>query len=220
MEERNIQEQIIRLDQKLDRLLEFVEQQNRKREEFDDLVTDVSIVAKDAFKHSVSMLDKAQVELDSCSISCLIIKFLQNLDAFHEMLGMMESARDFMKDVTPVLHQVGLDAVKKMNELEKKGYFEYIRQLSHFIDKWIQVFTVDDLRKAEDNMENIAGILRNLSEPALVAALNRTTKILAEVKIDEDKDLLSFWQIVRQLHSREVRKSISYSLKVVKEIAK
>jgi uncharacterized protein YjgD (DUF1641 family) len=220
MEERNIQEQIIRLDQKLDRLLEFVEQQNRKREEFDDLVTDVSIVAKDAFKHSVSMLDKAQVELDSCSISCLIIKFLQNLDTFHEMLGMMESARDFMKDVTPVLHQVGLDAVKKMNELEKKGYFEYIRQLSHFIDKWIQVFTVDDLRKAEDNMENIAGILRNLSEPALVAALNRTTKILAEVKIDEDKDLLSFWQIVRQLHSREVRKSISYSLKVVKEIAK
>src|SRR5512142_2496718 len=141
MEDKNIQEQILNLDQKLDRLLEFVELQNRKRKEFDDLVTDVSIVAKDAFKHSVVMLDKAQVELDSCGISCLIVKILQNLDTFHEMLGMMESARDFMKDATPILHQAGLDAVKKMNELDQKGYFEYMRQLGRIMDKWIQTFT-------------------------------------------------------------------------------
>ncbi len=220
MEEIKIQEQFQHLDQKLDRLLEFVEQQNRKREEFDDLVTDVSIVAKDAFKHSVGLLDKAQVELDSCGLSCLIIKILQNLDTFHEMLGMMESARDFMKDATPILHQVGLDAVNKMNELDQKGYFEYIRQLSNFMDKWIQAFTVEDLRKMEDNLDNIAGILRNLSDPALAAALNRTTKAIAEVKMDDEKDILSPWQIFRQLGSKEVRKSISYSLKVVKEIAK
>lgn len=220
MEEKNIQEQILNLDQKLDRLLEFVEQQNRKREEFDDLVTDVSIVAKDAFKHSVVMLDKAQVELDSCGISCLIVKILQNLDTFHEMLGMMESARDFMKDATPILHQVGLDAVNKMNELDQKGYFEYMRQLGHFIDKWIQTFTAEDLKKVEDNLDNLAGILRNLSDPSLIAAMNRATKAIAEVKIEEDKDILSLWQILRQLRSKEVRKSISYSLKVVKEIAK
>jgi uncharacterized protein YjgD (DUF1641 family) len=220
MEEQNIREQIQHLDQKLDRLLEFVEQQNRKREEFDDLVTDVSIVAKDAFKNSVVMLDKAQVDLDSCGISCLIIKILQNLDTFHEMLDMMESARDFMKDVTPVLHQVGLDAVNKMNELDQKGYFEYIRQLSHFMDKWIQAFTVEDLRKVEDNLESIAGILRNLSDPALLAAMNKATRALAEVKMDDEKDIPSLWQIFRQLRSKEVRKSISYSLRVLKEATK
>ncbi len=220
MEEKNIREQIQNLDQKLDQLLEFVEQQNRKREEFDDLVTDVSIVAKDAFKNSVIMLDKAQVDLDSCGISCLIIKILQNLDTFHEMLDMMESVRDFMKDATPILHQVGLDAVIKMNELDQKGYFTYIRQLSHFMDKWIQAFTADDLRKVEGNLENIAGILRNLSDPALVSALNKTTRAIAEIKMEDEKDILSLWQIFRQLRSKEVRKSISYSLRVVKEIAK
>lgn len=220
MEEKNIQEQILNLDQKLDRLLEFVEQQNRKREEFDDLVTDVSIVAKDAFKHSVVMLDKAQVELDSCGISCLIVKILQNLDTFHEMLGMMESARDFMKDATPILHQAGLDAVKKMNELDQKGYFEYMRQVGHFMDKWIQTFTAEDLKKVEDNLDSIAGILRNLSDPALISTMNKATKAITEVRIEDDKDILSLWQILRQLRSKEVRKSISYSLKVVKEIAK
>jgi uncharacterized protein YjgD (DUF1641 family) len=220
MEEKNIQEQISSLDQKLDRLLEFVEQQNRKREEFDDLVSDVSIVAKDAFKNSVGLLDKAQVDLDSCGISCLAIKILQNLDTFHEMLGMMESARDFMKDFTPILHQVGLDAVNKMNELDQKGYFEYIRQISHFMDKWIQVFTVEDLRRVEDNLENIAGILRNLSDPALMAAMNKATRALAAVKMEDDKNVLSLWQIFRQLRSKEMRKSLSYSMKVVQEMGK
>lgn len=191
MEEKNIQEQIRHLDQKLDRLLEFVEQQNRKREEFDDLVTDVSIVAKDAFKNSVVMLDKSQVELDSCGLSCLVIKILQNLDTFHEMLDMMESARDFMKDVTPILHQVGLDAINKMNELDQKGYFESIPQL-----------------------------LKNLSDPALLAALNKVTKAVAETKIESDKEILSMWQILKQLRSKEVRKTLTYSLKIINEITK
>jgi len=220
MEEKNIREQIQNLDQKLDRLLEFVEQQNRKREEFDDLVTDISIVAKDAFKNSVGMLDKAQVELSSCGISCLIIKILQNLDTFHEMLDMMESVRDFMKDATPILHQVGLDAVNKMNELDQKGYFEYIRQLSQFMDKWIQTYTVEDLQKMENNLESIAGILRNLSDPDLVASLNKATRAITKVKMEDDKDDLSLWQIFRQLRSKEVRKSISYTLRLVQEIAK
>jgi uncharacterized protein YjgD (DUF1641 family) len=220
MEDKNIQDQILALDRKMDRLLEFVEQQNRKREEFDDLVTDVSIVARDAFKSSVVMLDKAQVEFDSCGISCLIIKILQNIGTFHEMLDMMESARDFMKDVTPILHQVGLDAVNKMNELDQKGYFEYLRQLSGFMDKWIQVFTVEDLKRVGDNLENIAGILRNLNDPALVASLNKATKAISGLRMDEHEEVPSMWKIFRQLRSKEVRKSISYSLRVVQEIAK
>ena len=220
MEETNLQEQINEVNQKLDRLLEFVEQQNRKREEFDDLVEDVSIVAKDAFKQSVIFLDKAQVELDSCGISCLIIKLLQNLGTFHEMLDMMESARDFMKDVTPILHQVGLDAVNKMNELDQKGYFQYISALTSLADKWIQAFTPEDLKNLENNLENLTGIIRNLTNPSLIKGLNNMTKVLSEVKMDDKIDDKSLLKIFFQLKSPEVRKSISYSLRLIQEINK
>lgn len=220
MAEQMIQEQIAAINQKLDVIIENVELQKRKREEMDDLIEDLNIVAKDAFQQSVILLDKAQVELDSCGLSCLLIKILQNVGTFHEMLEMMESARDFMKDVSPILHQVGLDAVHKMNEFEQKGYFDYIRELGKFIDKWIQTFTLEDLRKLEDNLNNIAGIIRNLSDPDLLAALNRTSKALAEMKMDEKADDKSLWQIFRQLRSPEVRKSISYSLRLVQAINK
>ena len=50
----------------------------------------------------------------------LLIKILQNNGTFTELFEMLESAKDFMKDISPVLHQIGLDAVNKMNELDQQ----------------------------------------------------------------------------------------------------
>jgi len=182
MSEPNIQEQISALNRKMDLVLESIEQQKRNREEFDDLVSDLSIVAKDAFHHTVVMLDKSQVELDHSGIPMLLIKLLQNIDTFYEMLEMLESARDFMKDISPILHQVGLDAVNKMNEFDQKGYFD---------------------------------IIRNFTQPDVIAALSRTSKALADVKMDDKLDNKSLFGLLKQLNSPDVRKSLSYVLRLV-----
>jgi uncharacterized protein YjgD (DUF1641 family) len=185
MSESNIQEQISKLNQKLDLILESIEQQKRNREEFDDLVSDLSIVAKDAFHHTVVMLDKSQVDLDHSGIPMLLIKLLQNIDTFYEMLEMLESAKDFMKDISPILHQIGLDAVIKMNEFDQKGYFD---------------------------------IVRNLTRPDVIAALSRTSKAIAEVKMDDKLDNKSLFGLLKQLNSPDVRKSLSYALRLVQAI--
>ena len=182
MSDNNIQEQIGQLNQKLDLILESIEQQKRNREEFDDLVSDLSIVAKDAFRHTVVMLDKSQVDFDHSGIPMLLIKLLQNIDTFYEMLEMLESAKDFMKDISPVLHQMGLDAVNKMNEFDQKGYFE---------------------------------IVRNLTQPDVIAALGRTSKALAEIKMDDKSVNKSLFGLLKQLSSPEVRRSLSYALRLV-----
>jgi uncharacterized protein YjgD (DUF1641 family) len=137
------------------------------------------------------MLDKAQVELDSDALSSLLIKLLQNVGTFHEMLEMLESARDFIKDVSPILHQAGLDAVNKMNELDSRGV-----------------------------IENLKGIAGNLTNSELLYALNRATKAMAEVKMDDKLDNKSLWKLLQELKSPEVRKSLSYSIRLLKELNK
>lgn len=186
MSENNIQEQIAALNRKMDLVLESIEQQKRNREELDDLVSDLSIVAKDAFQHTVVMLDKSQVDFDHSGIPMLLIKILQNVDTFYEMLEMLESAKDFMKDVAPILHQVGLDAVNKMNEFDQKGYFD---------------------------------IVRNLTQPDVIASLARTSKALSEVKMDDKLDNKSLLGLLKQLNSPDVRRSLSYTLRLVEAMA-
>lgn len=185
MEEQNIQLRIDALDRKLDLILENIELQQRRREEFDDLVSDVSLVTKDAVKHTVMLLDKSQVDLSHSDIPMLLVRLLQNLDTFREMLELLESARDFMKDASPILHQVGLDAIHKMNEFEQKGYFE---------------------------------MLRNLTDPGVIAGFGRAAKALAEVKMDDNIDNRSLFALLKQMNSPEVRKSLSWTLRVIQAI--
>ena len=218
MTEKTVQEQMFELNQKMDLILESVELQKRNREEFDDLVADLSIVAKDAFRQSVVMLDKSQVDFDHSGVPMLLIKILQNIGTFHEMLELIESARDFMADISPVLHQVGLDAVNKMNELDQKGYFAFGAEMMKVMDKFIRAFTVEDLRNLQANADNIAGIIRNLTQPELVSALNHTTRALATVKMDETLDNKSLFGIMKQLNTPEVRKSLSYTLRIIQAI--
>ncbi|MEI7490381.1 MAG: hypothetical protein WCK92_03220 [Bacteroidota bacterium] len=216
MAEREIQEQLTELRQKMDLILEYVSVQNQKREEIDDFVEDAGIIIKDVVKQTSVILEKSQVELDHVDLPSMLIRLLQNLGTFQEMFEMMESASDFMKDVTPILHQAGLDAVNKMNDLDSKGYFEYIRELGNFVDKWIQVFTKDDLVRLQGNLENIAGIVRNLSDPELMKGMNNMTLAIAKVKPDDKLDDKSLFGLFKQLNSPEVRKSLSYSLRLVK----
>ena len=216
MAEREIQEQLTELRQKMDLILEYVSVQNQKREEIDDFVEDAGIIIKDVVKQTSVILEKSQVELDHVDLPSMLIRLLQNLGTFQEMFEMMESASDFMKDVTPILHQAGLDAVNKMNDLDSKGYFEYIRELGNFVDKWIQVFTKDDLVRLQGNLENIAGIVRNLSDPELMKGMNNMTLAIAKVKPDDKLDDKSLFGLFKQLNSPEVRKSLSYALRLVK----
>jgi uncharacterized protein YjgD (DUF1641 family) len=182
MPEKSIQEQIDELNRKMDMILECTEEQKRSREAMNDLVTDLNVVAKDAFRHTVIMLDKAQVNLDQSDIPALLVRLLQNIDTFGEMIGLMESARDFMKDISPILHQTGLDAIVKMHELEQKGYFD---------------------------------IVRNLASPGVLDTLGRLSNALAVVKMDEKLDNRSLFGLMKQLNSPEVRRSLSFMLRVL-----
>lgn len=220
MTEKNIQEQILELNRKLDYIMECAEQQKRSHEEINDLVSDVNIIAKDAFHHAVVMLDKAQVEVDHCGLPMLFIKVMQNISTFHEMLDMMNSARDLIKDVSPIVHQIGLDAVHKMNELEQKGYFAFLEGMMRVMDRFVGAFTAEDMRNLENHADDIVGIVRNLTRPEFMAALNRTSKALSETSMDEKLDNKSLFGIMKQLNSPDVRRTLSYSLRLIEAMGK
>lgn len=189
MEHQELQQQINELNTKLDKVLEYVALQHQKREEWDDLIADLSIVGKDAFNQAVTALDKAGVELDSCGFQCLLIKILRNLDTMNEMLELVESTKDFFRDATPIFRQIGLDTINKVNELEEKGI-----------------------------LEKMINISRNLTKVETLTAMERISQALAQTKMEDQPDGPSLWKILKDLRSREVRKSLSYMLRLMKNM--
>jgi uncharacterized protein YjgD (DUF1641 family) len=191
MNEENIQKQISDINQKLDTLLEYVNRQRIKSEMVDDLISDGSIIVKDAFKSSVEELDKSGVEMNMDEVKVLLVKLVKNIPTFVNLIDIMESVLDFANDATPIAREMMVDSIKKLHQLEENG-------------------TIDSLKK----------IGNNLSQPAIFRKLEKVTEALLTVEPDDVKDDKSLWKIFKDLRSPEVRKSLSYTMRLIKELNK
>jgi uncharacterized protein YjgD (DUF1641 family) len=191
MNEENIQEQINGINQKLDTILAYVNQQRIKSESMDDLISDGSIIVKDAFKSSVEELDRSGVEMNMDEVKVLFVKLVKNIPTFINLIDIMQSVLDFTSDATPIAREMLVDSIKKLHQIEENG-------------------TIDSLKK----------IGNNLSQPVIFKKMEKVTAALLTVEPDDVKDDRSLWQLFKDLRSPEVRKSLSYTMRLIKELNK
>ena len=181
MTEHNVQSQIDEINRKLDIILEEIFIQKQSREATKDLIGDLSIIGKDAFKNAVIHLDKAGVELDSEALIGTGIRLIRNIENINEFLDTLESINDFLKDASPIIHQAGLDAIQKLHELDQKGYIDFIRELIKVIDNIVTGFTTEDVKALADNIVTILNTVKNMTQPDVLEAINNAVKVYKSI---------------------------------------
>lgn len=214
----DVQEQINAINRKLDIVLEEIYVQKQKRQELEDLVTDLSIIGNDVFKASVYELDHAGVELDSEALKSLFFKLLRNVGTLNDMVEMMESASDLVKDVSPIIHQMGLQGISRMNELEQKGYIDFIKEIFSIADNVIQHFSKEDVRLLADNVVTILETVKNLTQPEMLGAMNNAVNIYKKIETNNIPEY-SLWKAFKEMRSPEMRKGIGFMITFLKNIA-
>lgn len=219
MNNQEIQTQFNEINKKLDLVLEEVYSQKQSRQTMEDLVTDMSLIGTDVFKATVTELDNAGIEVDGEAIKQLVFKFIRNIGTINELFEMLESATDLMKDVTPIIHQVGLDGINKMNELEQKGYFDFIRELGRIADTVVTHFSVEDLKLLSENIVTIMETVKSLTQPDMLRALNNGITVYKNLDIENIPEY-SMWKALRELNSPEMKKGLGFMITFLKNIAK
>ena len=214
----DVQEQINAMNLKMDLILEEITIQKQKRQEVEDLVTDLSIIGNDMFKASVDELDHAGVELDSEALKSLFFKLLRNVGTLNDLVEMIESATDLAKDAAPIIHQMGLQGVSQMNELEKKGYFEFIKELFKVVDNVVTHFSKDDVRLLAENVVTILETIKNLTQPDMLGAMNNAVNIYKKIETRDIQEI-SLWKAFKEMRSPEMRKGIGFMITFLKNIA-
>jgi uncharacterized protein YjgD (DUF1641 family) len=216
MSETALQEQIQDLHRKIDFLIEEVALQKAKRQELEDLVDDLQIIGKDMFNTAVTELDKSGVEVNSECVARLGLNMVKNVRNFNYIMDTMQSTIDFWEDFAPILRQIGLDAIHKFAEFEQKGYFEYLKQIFAVMETLTRNYSTDDLKRLNENVPVVISIVRNLSSGENLAAMERLSRTMAQTNMDDTLDDKSLFKIYKELKSPEVRKSISWVLRVLR----
>jgi len=219
MAEQDIQKQINEINDKLDLLLGYVNDQRLKSQAIEDLIDDVSLIGKEVFDSSVTVLEEQQVSIDPEKIQLLAIKFLKNIDNFHNVMNLFESASDFVKDAEPIFNEVMIDAVKALHQFEQKGYFEFFRQLATIFDRVVTHFGKDDLESLADNIVGILEMLKNVTQPEVVSAINNGINIYKNLD-NKNVEPMSIWKVVRELNTPEMKQSIGFLITFLKNISK
>ena len=211
------EDQLKEINQKLDLLLENVNQQRLKSEMIEDLISDVSIIGKDAYETSVELLEEHGVELDGDALKLMFFKLLKNLDNFSMILGMFESMVDLSKDLGPIVKQSGYDVIEKFHELDQKGYFDFFREALKIIDNIVKHYTVEDVRMLADNIVSIMDTFKNLTQPDMMKAMNNALNIYKNLDPTNVPEY-SIWKAMKEFNTPEMKRGLGFIITFMKSL--
>lgn len=218
MSEVNIQEQINEINQKLDLVLDHVNMQRLKSQSVEDLISDVSIVAKDVYDSAVEELTDQQVVLDLDELKLLGIKFLKNIKNFNMLLGMVESFSDLAKDLSPVVNEVIIDSINKLNEFEKKGYLDFIRETSKIPQNILDNFSSEDVKFLSENIVTILETVKSISQPEILKTVDNALMVYKNIDFENIPEM-SIWKIIREINTPEMKKGMGFMITFLKNIS-
>lgn len=214
----DLQKQINDINRKLDLVLQHVDEQRLKRESVEDLLDDMSIVGKDAFQSTVAELDKRNIELNVDDLKCLSLRMLRNVDNFSQMLNTFESMMDLIKDVSPILNEMGVDVIHKFHELEQKGYFDFIWEVTRIFDNIVTNYSREEIRQLADNIPVIMETIKNLTDPEMLKALNNAVNTYRDMDPGQVKEY-SLWKTFKEMRSPEMKRNMGFMMMFLKNLS-
>ncbi|MBU1099543.1 MAG: DUF1641 domain-containing protein [Bacteroidetes bacterium] len=218
MDEKNIQEQINGINSKLDIILEEIALQRRHRLEVEDLKEDLMRVGKDLYQSTVTELEEVHDHLDTGDILFLGKKLLRNVKTLTKTFEQLEGVRDFVNDFAPISKELTIDFMNKLDEFDRKGYFEFAKEFTKAIDNVVTSFTPGDVKALGENMVTIINTVKNLTQPDMLNAINNAVNVYnnLDIKVEENVSTLA---LLKELNTPETKKAMSFALRFLKNLS-
>jgi len=218
MEEVIAQNKIDEINHKLSFILEEIELQKKHRRMMEDLKDDMYRVGKDLYESAIVELEEVHDHINTGDILHLGKKLLRNVNNLNKAFDQMESTRDFLRDVSPLVRESILDLMKKLDEFDRKGYFQFAKELQNAADNVVTSFTPDDVKHLGDNIVTILNTIKNLTQPDMLHAINNAVSVYKNIDFTVDSKV-SLFSLIKELNSPEARRGLAVGLKFLKNLS-
>lgn len=218
MEQKNIQTQIDEINRKLDIIIEEIELQKRHRREMDDLKDDLVRVGKDVYDTAVLELEEVHDHIKTGDILYLFKKLLRNINNITKTFEQLENLKDFIEDFGPVSRELVLDFMNILNEIDRKGYFEFARELSKISDNIVTSFSAEDVKSLGDNIVTILNTVKSLTQPDMLHAANNALSVYKNLDI-EVAEKVTLFSLIKELNTPEVKRGLAFAIQFLKNIS-
>lgn len=213
------------LNAKLDRLTELVAilteeatRQRRQRQEWDELKSDMMPVMTEAYRLAVEQLDEVEQYVQIEDFLRLGKRLVRSTHRLEELLDQLESVSELSRDLGPLTQTAFLSLMNRMDEMERRGYFAFVREGAGIMDQIVASFSEEDVRQLGANIVLILQTVKQMTQPEIMQLLQNTVVATAAVGQEPAADV-SWTSLIRQMNDPAVKRGLSKTLTVLKTVS-
>jgi len=214
----DMQQQINDINLKLDIILNEIDKQRRLRSEMDDLKDDLMRVSKEVYDSAVLELEEVSDNIKTGDILFLFKKLLRNINNITKTFEQLENVRDFVQDAAPVSRELFNDFMMMLDEMDRKGYFKFLKEISLMTDTIVQNYSTKDVKDFGEKIINIMDTFNNLTQPEILDKINDAIEIYKNTEFEPDKKVTTM-SLIRELNSPETKKALAFLIKYLKRLS-
>jgi uncharacterized protein YjgD (DUF1641 family) len=209
------------LGQQVNYLQEQAETSRRRQQTIDDLLADLTPVVKDMYNAAEEQLTEMQQFVQLEDLTLLAKRVARNTRNIDEVLDYLESGLDFVHDAAPLTKDMMTEATAALTEMERKGYFGFVRQGAYVMDQVVTSFGEEDVKQLGDNVVLILNTIKSLTQPEMLNLVNGLTAGFhaAEAEADAGRLDTGLFGLMRQMRDPEVRRGLAITLETLKRVS-
>jgi uncharacterized protein YjgD (DUF1641 family) len=106
----------------------------------------------------------------------------------------------------------------KLDELDRKGYFTFAKELGGVADNVVTSFTRDDVKNLGDNVVTILNTVKSLTQPDMLQTINNAIGVYKQldVQIPEKVSLLT---LLKEINTPETKRGLAFAVAFLKNVA-
>jgi uncharacterized protein YjgD (DUF1641 family) len=210
---------LLELNQKIDVLTnqvqvlaQYVQDQQRRQREWDELKADLVPVANDMYLVAVEQLSEIEAYVQLEDLVYLMKRLARNSQNVERLLDQVESLSDLLQDASPIVNEAVLSTVEELDAMEQRGYFNLAKEGKYVLDQVVDAFGPEDARQLGDNIVTILTTVKEMTQPEVMGMVQNLAGGLRHVEAMPQDASTSLWGLLKQFRDPKVRRGLAMTM--------
>ncbi len=184
------------------------------REQWSELVETLIPVSRGAMDVATRELSELEADVTIDDVTRFARTTARAIPDMEVLVGQIGSISELGHEVS----SLGGAGMAKLTEVlqvaEDKGYFMFAREGAAIADRVVTTYTEDDVRALGDNVVTILNAVKELTQPEVMAMLNRTALTIQEVE-DSHIEPPSAFALLKSMRDPQTRRGLARVLSML-----
>ncbi len=217
-----ILESLARIEGKLDRVAALEKRLDDFARPWDsvaDLGHDLSLLMSPSVKLLTEELAEVETGFQMEDILAMLKRLLLSFRHLTWSLEQLENLIDWWHDLEPLL-KVGVPhLIDKLDELEQRGIFRINRAMLNMYAKIAENYSAEDIEAIGDGFVRMHGIIKKLSDPAVIDFLEQLSSLPAQINLAAAKPTGPVGLMFKMM-DKDCRAGLGVALEMTKALGK